>query len=136
MGLPQTSCLTIRPLLKEGELDRQRVGIVVNGQEVTTLVLTEARFMTHDIVLPAQLVDQGLQTVGHLVDVATQRAQLVGARGRHAVAQVAGRQRVGNHLGLDGLEPQTGQVRRERQHRDPFALHRGPHGLSLRPLLG
>jgi hypothetical protein len=68
--------LTIRPLLKEGELDRQRVGIVVNGQEVTTLVLTEARFMTHDVVLPAQLVDQDTLSVRFLLPDAASPLEL------------------------------------------------------------
>ena len=47
---------TVKPLLKAGKLDRQRLTVVANEQELESFELTEARFKTYTVRIPADLV--------------------------------------------------------------------------------
>ena len=48
--------MKVKPLLAEGQLDRQRVSITVNGELVSELVLSENRFTTVTVQVPEELV--------------------------------------------------------------------------------
>jgi len=61
----------VRPLLEPGKLERQRVRITANGMNVGELELTEARFATHELRIPAAATENGRLAVRfHLPDAA------------------------------------------------------------------
>ena len=63
---------TIRPLLAPGKLDRQRVRVTVNGEDIAQLELSENRFKTHEVIIPARLIEEDLISVRfHLPDAAS-----------------------------------------------------------------
>lgn len=49
--------MKVKPLLAEGQLDRQRVSITVNGELVSELVLSENRFTTVTVQIPEELLE-------------------------------------------------------------------------------
>jgi len=48
--------IAMRPMIVPGKVDRQRVGLVINGQELVTLILNDARPKLHKFVIPAAMV--------------------------------------------------------------------------------
>lgn len=63
---------TVRPLLAPGKLDRQRVRVTVNGEQVAQLELDENRFATHAVDIPARLIaDNRISVRFHLPDAAS-----------------------------------------------------------------
>jgi hypothetical protein len=47
----------VRPMLVKGVLDRQRVTVMVNGRLLTEMELTEARFETHELIIPSDMIE-------------------------------------------------------------------------------
>jgi hypothetical protein len=61
----------VRPLLAPGKLERQRVRVTVNGIDVGDLELTEPKFKTHEMIIPASAIRGGRLAVRfHLPDAA------------------------------------------------------------------
>ena len=58
---------TVKPLLVAGQLDRQRVTVLVNDQELDSLELTEGRFKTHSVTIPSALTENGRLSIRFLL---------------------------------------------------------------------
>lgn len=67
---------TVRPLLAPGRLERQRVVVRVNGQDLGEMELTEARFSTQSVDIPAEMAATGLLSVRFVLPDAVSPAEL------------------------------------------------------------